>query len=388
MNWYGFIIACGIVCCIVGAYFAAKHRGIEGDLVIDIIVIGLPMAIIFARLYYVIFDVINPNTHTKWDFLAIIGFRNGKFIGLEGLAIYGACIGAVLGSLIIALWKNRKKNPVEKRVSFTQILDLAFTFVILGQSIGRWGNFANQEAHGYKITDPSKMWFPLAVFVENDNAWYYATFFYESMWDIMTFAILAFMYCGKFKSFDGFNFACYCIIYGAGRVWIEGMRSDSLWLVPPTVVGSNGMPDVGGIRVSQLVSILIMIFGVVFIAVHIIRAKKAGKKIFIFVPRNKLSDEYFDYDKTKLAHPMPDIKFWKDRNKRDSDAEEIIVDKSGVAIRVKPEEDKNGSREESDISKKPDSDAKPLKDKTTKTDSGDKDSKKDAEDVYEDKWDE
>lgn len=363
MNWYGFIIACGIICCIVGAYFAAKHRGIEGDLIIDIIVIGLPMAIIFARIYYVIFDMIDGG---HWTFSRFIGIDDK---GLQGLAIYGAVLGAVLGSLIISLWKCRKKNPEEKHVSFTQILDLAFTFVILGQAIGRWGNFANEEAHGYAITDPSKMWFPFGV--EVNGVWYYATFFYESMWDLATFAILCFMYCGKFKSFDGFNFACYCILYGSGRVWIEGLRSDSLWLIPPKAAGTNGMPDVGGVRVSQLVSALLIVFGVVFIIVHIVRARKADKKIFIFVPRNKLSEEYFDYEKTKLAHPMPDIKFWKDRKKQKPE-DEIIIDSTGVAIRAQKESPPTGEE-------------KPATDHEEKT--KDTKSKQQAESMYEDSWD-
>ncbi len=324
MNWYGFIIACGIVLCVVCAYFTAKHRGLEGDIVIDIIIFCLPLAIVFARIYYVIFDLIDGG---EWTFLKFIGADDN---GLRGLAIYGGLIGAVIGGFLLSLFKKRKKNPENKRVSFMQLCDLGFTFIILGQAIGRWGNFTNQEAHGYLITDPSKMWFPFAV--EIDGSWYYATFFYESMWNLVGFGILFFLYSGKFKSFDGFVFSCYCIYYGIGRAWIEGMRSDSLWLVPPTVHGVGGLPDEGGLRVSQLVSILIILFGVAYIIAHIVRAKKAGKKVFIFVRRDKLDDSYFEYEKTKLAHPMPDIKFWKDRKAKSG--ESVIIDNNGVAIRV------------------------------------------------------
>lgn len=301
MNWYGFIIACGIVLCVVAAYFVSKHRGLEGDTVIDIIIFGLPLAIVFARIYYVVFDLIDPNGQ-DWTFTKFIGIDDH---GLQGLAIYGAVIGVVIGMFFLSLWKNRKKNPVDKRISYMQILDLVFAFVILGQAVGRWGNFANEEAHGYAITDPSKMWFPFAVKV--GSTWYYATFFYEFVWNLIGFGILMYLYIGKHKSFDGFVFACYCIYYGIGRAWIEGMREDSLWLVPPT----DPTTGAGGVRVSQLLSILLIIFGLVYIIVHIVRAKKAGKKVFIFVNQSKLNSDYFDYEKTKLAHPMPDIKFFK-----------------------------------------------------------------------------
>ncbi|MDE7463869.1 MAG: prolipoprotein diacylglyceryl transferase, partial [Clostridiales bacterium] len=301
--------------------------------------------------------------------------------GLQGLAIYGGLIGAVIGGFLLSLWKKRKKNQENKRVSFLQLLDLGFVFIILGQAIGRWGNFANEEAYGYMITDTSLMHFPLGV--EIDGVWHYATFFYESMWNFLGFAILYFLYAGKFKSFDGFVFSCYCIYYGIGRSWIEGMRSDSLWLVPPTVPGTDGMPDVGGIRVSQLVSILLIAFGVAYIVAHIIRAKRAGKKIFIFVRRDKLNDSYFEYDKTKLAHPMPDIKFWKDRHNRKDKGEEIIIDNNGVAIRVDPNaESESGDGEKAQDTVTDSADAvEEIKEKHTEKE------QVTAEDAYEDKWD-
>ena len=142
MNWYGLIIASGIVICVIGAYFTAMKRGIEGDIVIDIILFCLPLAIFGARLYYVIFDIIDGG---NWDFARFFGFIDGKFVGFEGLAIYGGLIGAVIGAILLWVWRNRKSNPPEKRISFTQLLDLGFTFIILGQAIGRWGNFANEE---------------------------------------------------------------------------------------------------------------------------------------------------------------------------------------------------------------------------------------------------
>ena len=228
MNWYGFIIACGIVICVVGAYFTARRRGIEGDIVIDIIIFCLPLAILGARTYFVIFDTIDGG---HWDFPKFIGITDG---GLSGLAIYGGLIGATIGAILLTLWKNRKKNPVDKRISFIQLLDLGFTFIILGQAIGRWGNFCNNEAYGYVVSNPSQQWFPFAVPVinvhhtscpgveafANPDSWHYATFFYESMWNLIGFGLMLYIYLGKRKSFDGFSFACYCIYYVLGRAWL------------------------------------------------------------------------------------------------------------------------------------------------------------------------
>ncbi len=389
MNWYGFIIASAIVLCVVAAYFTAKHRGLQGDIVVDIILFCLPLAIVFARIYYVIFDLIDGG---EWTFLKFIGADDN---GLKGLAIYGGLIGAVIGAFLLSLFKKRKKNPEDKRVSFMQLCDLGFVFIILGQSIGRWGNFANQEAHGYLITDPSKMWFPFAI--EKGGNWYYATFFYESMWNLVGFGILFFLYSGKFKSFDGFVFACYCIYYGIGRSWIEGMRSDSLWLVPPTADGNGELPDVGGLRVSQLVSILLILFGVAYIIAHIVRAKKAGKKIFIFVRKDKLDESYFEYEKTKLAHPMPGIKFWKDRHKQSGD--EVIVDNNGVAVRVSADDalsssDDSGGKAEDTAEKErnrlaqEEALAQDEISRTEATDTKPENNVKACEDeIYEDRWD-
>ncbi len=378
MNWYGFLIALGIILCVVLAYFCAKKRGIEGDIIIDIIIIGLPFAIVFARIYYVIFDLIDPNGQ-NWTFTKFIGIDDH---GLQGLAIYGALIGVVIALLILSFILNRKKRiekqlleypkskPENIKISYLQLLDLTFTFVMLGQAIGRWGNFANEEAHGYAMTDPSLMWFPMGV--EINGVWYYATFFYEFLWDLVGFGILFFLYIGKFKSFDGFGFSAYCIFYGAGRVWIEGMREDSLWLVPPTDPATGA----GGVRVSQLVSILIMLFGVAFIIAHIVRAKRAGKKPFLFVDKNKLSDEYFGYETSKFAHPMPGI---VKKNKSD----DYIIDNNGVAIRSDESDDESDEKAATRTADNTDTE-------TEKTDEKRVAEKKNitaVEEVYEDKWD-
>lgn len=361
-NWYGLLMATGIMCGVIGCYFAAKHHGLEGDVIIDMIIICLPLAIIGARIYHVVFDVMAGKS---WTFAQFCGFEDGEFSGLAGLAIYGGLIGSIVGAVIFHFWKNRKRLPENKRVSFWQIADVGFAFIMLGQVIARWGNFANGECYGDIVTNPSLQWSPLSmyVWVKEVGEWQWRTsiWFYESLWNFFGFFILLYLYLGRHKSFDGFVFAAYCICYGIGRAWIEAIRF-------------NDVLYIGGMRVSVLVSVFFIIAGVTIIATHIIRAKRAGKKVFIFVNQKKLNDDYFGYEKTKLAHPMPDIVFFKDRKKA-KNKEEIIVDESGVAIKVKADTDDGNITARTQQQKA----ANQVDSKEVISD--------DAEDAYEDKWD-
>lgn len=280
-NWYGFLIGSGMVICIVLAYLFAKKRGYYKDLVLDIAVCCIPLAIVGARAFYIIFDLIE-NPSANWTFAKIIGLEGG----LSGLAIYGGLIGAVLGSLIV-LALQKKKETWEK-TSWLGMADLGFCLIILGQVIGRWGNFVNQEAYGNIVTDPALQWFPYAVFIDAQNAWFQATFFYESSWNLVGFAFLVWAYMGKRKSFDGFILSSYCIWYGLGRFWIEALRSDSLWLIPNVI------------KVSQLISVVIFIFGIVFILAHCYRARNAGKRPFLFVSESELGSDVYGYEDTIL----------------------------------------------------------------------------------------
>ena len=279
-NWYGFLIGASMIICIVIAYYMAKKRGYYSDLVFDIVIFSIPCAIIGARAYFILFDMIE-NPDTEWTFLKIIGVEDG---GLSGLAIYGGLIGACLGSLI-TVWLQKRK-PENQRVKWLQMADLAFVVIILGQAIGRWGNFANQEAYGNLVKDEAWQWFPYAVDI--NGVYYQATFFYESMWDLMGFGLLFWLYNGKRKSFDGFILSCYMIWYGIGRFFIEGLRSDSLWLVE------------GEIRVSQLLSAILVIVGAVMIFLHVFKARKADKLPFVFVDEKELSLDYYGYENSIL----------------------------------------------------------------------------------------
>jgi len=234
IHWYGIIICIGIVLGVLVGIKLANKKNYKSDMILDFILLALPLAIVCARIYYVVFEwqmyAANP-----WKVFAIWE---------GGIAIYGGVIGAVIAALIFCKWK---------KVSFGDLLDIGAPGLILGQAIGRWGNFANQEAYGPAITDPSMQWFPFGVYIQAVNEWHMATFFYESMWNLIVFAILL-SYFKKAKH-KGNVFVMYLIAYGIGRFFIEGLRMDSLWLVP------------GLIRVSQLLSAILVIFGIIYLAV-------------------------------------------------------------------------------------------------------------------------
>jgi len=226
--WYGVIITCGMILAGYVAARAAKKRGYSSDLIIDFMLITMPISVICARAYYVIF---------KWsDYsdnpLKIFAIREG------GLAIYGGIIG---GIICVVIFTKIKK------INLREFLDIAAPSLILGQAIGRWGNFMNQEAFGNVITNSNLQFFPYGVYIDALKEWHQATFFYESMWSLAIFIILM-IYRQKSK-YKGELSAIYLIGYGIGRLFIEGLRTDSLYLI------SN-------IRVSQVVSIILIISGV------------------------------------------------------------------------------------------------------------------------------
>ncbi|MEG2881358.1 MAG: prolipoprotein diacylglyceryl transferase [Christensenella sp.] len=238
--WYGILIACGIVAGVALAVHEAKRRGYTAELLVDFMILALPLAIIGARLYYVAFEWGYYSEHPE----EIIAVWNG------GIAIYGAIIGGVIAAIILSKWR---KFPLGR------LLDVCAPGLILGQAIGRWGNFVNQEAFGQIVTNPNLQFFPYAVFIsERDtgtemiiNQWVQATFFYESMWDIAMMVLLLF-YARRAKH-DGNVFAMYLIGYGIGRFWIEGLRVSTL--------------QVGGIAVSQLLSLVLIAVGLIYILV-------------------------------------------------------------------------------------------------------------------------
>ena len=235
--WYGVIIATGLF---LGLWLATKEAdrlGLKKDLIVDLIMFAAPIAIIFARIYYVTFEWKNYQGEPLWKFFAVWE---------GGIAIHGALIGAVLTTIVYAR---------VKKVSFWQLADIVAPSLILGQAIGRWGNFMNQEAHGGPISEAAYQNFHqyLPDFIMNQmcigGTFYYPTFLYESLWNILVFVLLILF--RKYNPLRGEIFLSYIIAYSIGRIFIEGMRTDSLFLGP--------------IKQAQFLSILLIIGAIILI---------------------------------------------------------------------------------------------------------------------------
>ena len=231
--WYGVIISAGMVLGIFLAMYRAKHQGYSQDLILDLMILTIPISIICARIYYVIFEWDQYTGHL----IKVFAIREG------GLAIYGGVIG---GFLTVLFYSRKKKIPL------LVLTDLLIPSLVLGQAIGRWGNFMNQEAFGNLITNPQLQFFPYGVYIERLAEWHQATFFYESMWNICLFGLLLFIDRKAHK--QGILLSTYLICYGIGRFLIEGLRTDSLYILP-------------GIRVSQVLSMILVITGLVILQV-------------------------------------------------------------------------------------------------------------------------
>lgn len=231
VKWYGVIIASAVVIALLLALSEANKRKMDKEIIVDLLIWAIPISIISARIYYVIFE---------WDF-----YKNnlGEIIKIwhGGIAIYGALIGAVLTAIIFSR---------VKKISFWQLADVVAPSLIIAQAIGRWGNFMNQEAHGAETTRAFLERLHLPDFIINqmfiDGIYYQPTFLYESLWNVLGFILLLIIRRTKIRS--GELFLSYVIWYSFGRFFIEGMRTDSLmW---------------GDFRVSQVLSLLLIVLSI------------------------------------------------------------------------------------------------------------------------------
>lgn len=222
IRWYGLLMAFGMLVASMLLLHFAKKRGYQADLIYDFILVIIPSAVVMARLWYVLFNLDYYLQHPA----SIINVREG------GLAIQGGVIGGIIAGWIFARIK---------RVDFWELADMVAPGLILAQAIGRWGNYANSEAHG----GPTDL--PWAITVAGEKV--HPTFLYESLWNLLVFAIL--LWVMKRQKFSGQIFLLYGILYSFGRFFIEGLRTDSLMIGP--------------FRTAQLLSIItIIVFGVLY----------------------------------------------------------------------------------------------------------------------------
>lgn len=254
--WYGIIIAVGMLLGVALASYRAKKRGFSSDVVFDFAMITLPICIICARAYYVVFEweqyAANP--------MKIFAIREG------GLAIYGGVLGGILCAVIFC---KIKKFP------FLQLADIAIPSLLVGQIIGRWGNFMNQEAFGNLVTDPKLQFFPYAVYIDRLSEWHQATFFYESLWNFILVLFLLWVLTRVKKA--GYSLSIYFVGYGLGRYMIEGLRADSLYILP-------------GIRVSQMLSLVLILIGILLFA-YIKKNEQTKKYTGMYLLKNEESSK-------------------------------------------------------------------------------------------------
>ena len=226
--WYGILMAVGMILGTLIAIKEAKRVGIKEDYVLDLAIFAIPIGLLGARLYYVIFN---------WEYYSqnvsqILNFRGG------GMAIHGALIGGILTGYVFT--KIRK-------IDFFKMADAVILGMPLAQSIGRWGNFINQEAHG----GPTNL--PWGIMVNGVKV--HPTFLYESVWDLAIFIFL--LVFRKKKKYEGQVIVYYIILYSLGRFFIEGLRTDSLMIGP--------------LKMAQVISLVGIIGGIIS---HIYLIKK------------------------------------------------------------------------------------------------------------------
>lgn len=253
VNWYGLIITCGMILAVLYALWHAKIEGVKSDDIIDLALFLIVFGVIGARLYYVImeFDQYLVTGGSFWKNLTgtlynIVAVWNG------GLAIYGGIIAGFLAAIVVAR---------RKRLRFSVVADIAGPAVMVGQIIGRWGNFVNVEAFGGATDLPWRM----GVLYSFDGGitfvtekFVHPTFLYESLWNLAGLILITYLY--KKKKFHGQMFLTYMTWYGFGRTLIEGLRADSLYI--------------GTIRVSQLVGLLTFILGAVLLIYNFRKVNK------------------------------------------------------------------------------------------------------------------
>ena len=226
VHWYGVIIACAIALAVLLAARREARLGLPKDTALDLALLGVPAAIVGARLYFVAFSW----AHYRDDPVSAL------YIWQGGMAIYGGIIGGVLAGW---LYGRRKGLP------FLRLADLAAPSIALGQAVGRWANFVNQEAYGRAVAHAWQRRFPIAVFIQADGLWHYATFFYESLWCLLVaLLLLALERRGRLRR-AGDAFLAYVFLYALERAFVEGLRTDSLYLGP--------------LRVSQALSVLALL---------------------------------------------------------------------------------------------------------------------------------
>ena len=242
--WYGIIIALGVVLALWFCMTQKEKYGISEDDLLDAVLWGVPLSVVGARVYYVIFYLdIFKKADGSFDWGSAVAIWDG------GLAIYGAVIAAFLVGLVLSRRKGFKLGAM------TDLIVMGF---LIGQAVGRWGNFMNREAFGAETTLPWRM---ELVTKTGELVDVHPTFLYESLWNVAGLLLIA-LVVSRVRRFDGQNTWCYFLWYGLGRFWIEGLRTDSLYLFDWTIGGAP-------IRVSQALSLVMVLVSAFMLVYHL-----------------------------------------------------------------------------------------------------------------------
>jgi phosphatidylglycerol:prolipoprotein diacylglycerol transferase len=254
--WYGVIIGFGALLGLWLAVRESERRGLQKDTFVDVVMIAVPVAILSARLYYVAF---------KWDFYSA---NPEKILAIweGGIAIHGALIGSFLTGYFFSR---------AKKISFWKLVDIAAPSILLGQAIGRWGNFMNQEAHGGPVTRAFLESLYLPDFIINqmyiDGTYYHPTFLYESLWNLL--GVIVLIALRKVNLRRGELFLTYLIWYSIGRFFVEGLRTDSLMLTE-------------SLRIAQVMSLVWIAAALIALIIR----RKAGYANIRYLDREKVED--------------------------------------------------------------------------------------------------
>lgn len=260
--WYGVILALGFLAGLLLCMRQAPKYGLTSDNVLDLVLWAVPCCILGSRVYYVLFNLdLYRNASGGLDFGRMIAIWDG------GLAIYGTVIA---GALVAYCFSRRRKIP------FGALADLCVMGLLLGQVIGRWANFINREAFGSFTDLPWRMrlWVSSYQYIE-----VHPTFLYESLWNLAGLALIL-LVVSKGRRFDGENTAFYFLWYGLGRCWIEGLRTDSLYLFGLSFLGEP-------VRVSQALSFLLALAGAGLLFYQLCIRRASAISLYV----NRLAEE-------------------------------------------------------------------------------------------------
>ena len=251
VRWYGIIITLGMVLGFLYAAWRGKSEGVSFDDLIDFALLTIVLAVIGARAYYVL-TTLGEGYYQS--------FRDVIAIWEGGIAIYGGIIGGALALFIVSRLKKYSKNKVLK------VFDMVAPGVMLGQILGRWGNFVNGEAHGVETAEG--FFLRMGLKYGSHTYYYHPTFLYESLWNVVGFVLINIFY--QKKKFDGQVLLMYLAWYGLGRMFIEGLRTDSLYI--------------GVFRISQVVGFLCFAICTALLVYLLLRCRRAALDTADYAP--------------------------------------------------------------------------------------------------------